>query len=167
MSHGIQSIVMPLDNDRGFSIEHHLAASPDRVFRAWTEPDQLSWFGNPDADHPTSVDLRVGGEWRIYLVQPDGERYWTGGTYREIVPDQRISFAWGVAEGWPELDPARPDDNPVLTVTLAAAPSGGTAQTVRVGFPETMAEHDVQQWLQIGIEAGWTDTVDRLVRHLE
>jgi hypothetical protein len=35
-----------------------------------------------------------------------------------------LVFAWGAVDGWPELDPARLDDNPLVTVTLAPAGEG-------------------------------------------
>ena len=44
--------------------------------------------------------------------------YFTGGVYREIVPDEKLVFAWGATDGWPKLDPDRLDDSPQVTVTL-------------------------------------------------
>ena len=45
--------------------------------------------------------------------------YFTGGVYREIVPDEKLVFAWGATDGWPQLDLERLDDSPLVTVTLS------------------------------------------------
>lgn len=74
--------------------------------------------------------------------------------------------------GWPDLDLARLDKIPVLTVTLAAIASAGSAtphtteMALHIDFPARVHDDDVQRWLHLGIEPGWTDTIDRLVRYL-
>jgi len=51
-------------------------ASPERLFSAWTDADQLRrWWGPIGATCPTAhVDLRVGGRYRIENRFPDGKR---------------------------------------------------------------------------------------------
>ena len=50
-------------------------ASRDRVFAAWTDPDQVSaWFGPQHFDSPREqvhIDLRVGGRYELTMVQRD------------------------------------------------------------------------------------------------
>jgi uncharacterized protein YndB with AHSA1/START domain len=105
---------------RNFTLAWTLDAPPAEVFRAWTDPDHLDWFfndTNPIPSEPIELDLRVGGAWRQRMVIDESTNYMTGGVYREIVPDQKLVFAWG-ATGWPQLDPDRLDDSPLVTVTL-------------------------------------------------
>lgn len=149
---------------RGFVIVRRFAAPRELVYRAWTDPDRLQWFGDtgvPADRHRTTVDLRVGGAWRIDMVESPERRYTTGGVYREIVPPERLVFTWGAAGGWPDLDPARPDDNPVVTVTLEPV-DGGTEMTVHFGFPDHLTDAEVQSWLDLGVEPGMRETVARL-----
>lgn len=149
---------------RGFVIVRRFAAPRELVYRAWTDPDQLQWFGDtgvPTDRHRTTVDLRVGGAWRIDMVESPDHRYTTGGVYREIVPPERLVFTWGAAGGWPDLDPARPDDNPVVTVTLEPV-DDGTEMTVHFGFPDHLTDAEVQAWLDLGVEPGMRETVARL-----
>ena len=90
----------------------------------WTDPDHLGWFYNDEQPVPTEpieLDLRVGGVWRQHMVINESTAYFTGGVYREIVPDEKLVFAWGATGGWPELDPSRLDDSPLVTVTLSQA----------------------------------------------
>ena len=70
-------------------------APRERVFRAWTEAAELDrWFTpDPGAKVTASVDLRVGGAYRIDMVQGD-RAYGAFGTYREIRPPERLVFTW-------------------------------------------------------------------------
>lgn len=149
---------------RGFVIVRRFAAPRHVVFRAWVDPDQLHWFGDTGvvADrHRTTVDLRVGGAWRQHMVESPQRSYTTGGIYREIVPPKRLVFTWGAVGGWPDLDPGRLDDNPVVTVTLDAV-DDGTEMTVHFGFPDHLTDAEVQTWLDLGVEPGMRETVARL-----
>lgn len=88
--------------ERSFTLTRILDAPPAHVFRAWTDPARLGWFADPRQpmpDDPIEVDLKVGGTWRQRMVAPDATVYTTGGIYREIVPDERLVFAWGAVDG--------------------------------------------------------------------
>ena len=112
-----------MTNDRTFTVTWTLDAPAAEVFRAWTEPDKLDWFYNdtmPVPDEPIELDLRVGGVWRQQMVISESTAYPTGGVYREIVRDEKLVFSWGAEGGWPELDPTRPEDSPLVTVLAGA-----------------------------------------------
>ena len=131
--------------------------------QAWTDPDQLDWYYNPDQPTPTEpieLDLRVGGVWRQRMVVDEETAYFTGGVYREIVADQKLVFSWGATDGWPELDLERLDDSPLVTVTLSAI-NEHTELTIHVELPESFSESVPKHWFD-HIETGWRDTVDRL-----
>ena len=150
-----------------------LDATRADVFRAWTDPDHLQWFYNPEQPIPTEpieLDLRVGGVWRQRMVisentDCENTEYITGGVYREIVPDERLVFAWGATDGWPELDPERLDESPLVTVALSEV-GGRTQMTLCVELPAGLSPEQVQEWLSAGIRDGWRDTVDRLASSL-
>ena len=139
------------------------------VFRAWTDPDHLQWFynpGQPIPDDPIELDLRVGGVWRQRMVVSEKTDYVTGGVYREIVRDEKLVFNWGAAGGWPELDPERLEESPLVTVTLTEV-GGQTEMSLRVDLPAGLAPDQVQAWWSTGVRDGWRDTVDRLAAALE
>jgi uncharacterized protein YndB with AHSA1/START domain len=141
-----------------------LAASPAEVFRAWTDPDRLDWFYNdkqPIPAEPIELDLRVGGVWRQLMVIDENTSYYTGGVYREILPGEKLVFSWGAVDGWPELDPDRLDDSPLVTVTLAPA-GEGTELRLRVELPEGLSRDRLGDFWPLAIQNGWRDTVDRL-----
>jgi uncharacterized protein YndB with AHSA1/START domain len=155
---------MSFGKHQEFSMQRVFAAPPDVVFEAWTKPEYLDWFFNPDnpTDAAISVDLRVGGQWRQEMVISPTHRYFTGGLYREIEPGRKLAFAWGAVGGWPELDLERPDDNP--QVTLGFSPRGTTTVLdLKVQFVDDMADDKVEYWMNCGMREGWDMTVDRLV----
>jgi uncharacterized protein YndB with AHSA1/START domain len=141
-----------------------LEATPAEVFQAWTDPDQLEWFYNdsqPIPDDPIELDLRVGGVWRQRMVINESTDYVTGGVYREIVPDEKLVFAWGATDGWPELDPERLDESPLVTVSLSEV-GGRTQMTLCMELPANLSPEQVEEWFSLGIRDGWRTTVDRL-----
>jgi uncharacterized protein YndB with AHSA1/START domain len=82
------------------SIVRHLRASPERVFRAWTDPKILArwFFPNEGFDVPTAeTDVRVGGRYRIVMRSPEGKLHDVSGTYREIVENRKLVFSWAWA----------------------------------------------------------------------
>jgi uncharacterized protein YndB with AHSA1/START domain len=148
---------------RDFTLTWTFDASPAEVFRAWTDPDHLDWFYNdaqPLPTEPIELDLRVGGVWRQYMVIDGDTAYFTGGVYREIVPDERLVFAWGATDGWPKLDLGRLDDSPLVTVTLTQI-RDRTELTVHVELPAGLADDGAPEWWS-HVRDGWRDTVDRL-----
>jgi uncharacterized protein YndB with AHSA1/START domain len=130
-------------------------APRELVFRAWTEPEHLRrWcaptgFTIPDSDG----DLRPGGAWRATMRAPDGEEHRLTGTYREIVPPERLVFthAWLDADG-------RAGIETLVTVTLEDQGGRTFLTLVQTGF-ESTASRD-------GHAGGWTETLDRLAGHL-
>jgi uncharacterized protein YndB with AHSA1/START domain len=148
---------------RDFTLTWTLDAAPADVFEAWTDPDQLGWYYNPDQPIPTEpieLDLRVGGAWRQRMVVDEATAYVTGGIYREIVRDEKLVFSWGATDGWPELDLDRLERSPLVTITLSVV-DGFTEMTLHVELPASFAESVPKQWFD-HIETGWSDTVDRL-----
>ncbi len=152
---------------RDFTLTWTLDASPAEVFQAWTDPDHLDWFYNdnhPIPSEPIELDLRIGGVWRQYMVIDTSTAYFTGGVYREIVPDQKLQFAWGATDGWPKLDPDHLDDSPRVTVALSEV-HGRTEMTVHVELPASLPDDGVPEWWSM-VRDGWRDTVDRLAAAL-
>lgn len=155
----------------GLSIVRRLDAPREEVFRAWTEPEQLdAWFANGSAPVrvatlPTTVDLRVGGEWRLHMVENAERSYVTGGIYEVVSAPDTLAFGWGAVGGWPEIDPAHLENAPLVTVTLYEL-DGATEMVLRVDFGAHLSDEQVQAWLATGMRAGWLQTLDRLVRLL-
>jgi len=77
-------------------ITRTLAASRERIFRAWTEAEAMKrWYAPGETKVAIAeVDLRVGGAWRVLMRATDGSEYDIRGVYREIEPPSRLVFTW-------------------------------------------------------------------------
>ena len=158
----------PDQTPRSFTLTWTLDAPPETVFGAWTDPARLGWYYNdeqPIPDEPIELDLRVGGVWRQMMVINEETSYYTGGVYREIVPNERLVFAWGATDGWPQLDLDDLDSSPQVTLCLAQTATG-TDLTLHVELPADLPEDGVPGWWPM-VRGGWSDTVDRLAAELD
>ena len=135
-------------------IVRRYAVTPEKVWRAWTEPQALShWFGPGDVDSVTlaELDVRVGGAYRIRFRTPDGEEHGVSGTYHKVELHRRLSFSWA----W-QSTPER-----VSRVTIELRPvEGGT---------ELAFVHDrfFDRAARDNHERGWTGTLAKLDALLE
>jgi uncharacterized protein YndB with AHSA1/START domain len=125
------------------------------VFKAWTEPDRAArWWGPQGFTtlHCT-MDVRIGGAFRVCMRSPDGTEYWKQGVYREVSEPERLvfTFAWEDAEG-------KPGHETVVTVTFAEH-GAKTRLTLHQAVFETVTARDSHQ-------AGWTSTMERLAEYL-
>jgi uncharacterized protein YndB with AHSA1/START domain len=150
-------------NGNGFTIVKRFDAPRELVFQAWTDPKHLDiWYaGSAAPERPTTVDLRVGGVWEFHMIENADKSYTTGGLYREIVAPERLVFTMGAVGGWPPLDLDDHADNPLVTIDFHEV-AGGTEMVFHCGFADHLTSERVQKWLDTGMEAGWTMTVNRL-----
>jgi uncharacterized protein YndB with AHSA1/START domain len=67
-------------------------ASRELVWKAWTDPQYvMQWWGPKGFSCPTCrIDFRVGGKFLISMKPPDGQEFYNGGDYHEIVPHEKI-----------------------------------------------------------------------------
>jgi uncharacterized protein YndB with AHSA1/START domain len=150
---------------RGFTLTRTVDAPLDIVFRAWTDPDHLGWYLNPEQPmpaEPIEVDLRVGGYWRLMMVIDSETRFMTGGLYLEIDPPSRLVFAMGATDGWPRIDPDDIEQVPQVTLLLEQDGSG-TRMVLDCRLPAGMSDERAAALLATPMRQGWSDTIDRLV----
>jgi uncharacterized protein YndB with AHSA1/START domain len=67
----------PVAADQEVLVTRIFEAPRERVFRAWTDPDQVAaWFGPEHMDTPRErihIDLRVGGRYELTMVRRGGD----------------------------------------------------------------------------------------------
>ena len=148
--------------EREFTLTRILDAPRDLVFESWTDPAQLDWFhsGNGEVTQSPQVDLRVGGEWRQQMIIDEETSYVTGGIYLEITPPERLVYRFGAVGGWPDLT-AGLHDALLVTLEFNAVP-GGAEMVCHLEVPAHVSYAKAKEWFDLGIEGGWTHTVDRL-----
>jgi uncharacterized protein YndB with AHSA1/START domain len=149
-------------DERTIVISRTLDAPRELVFAAFTDPRHLSRFWRPSFTTVAAcqVELRVGGAFRVEMRGPDGTRYPCTGTYREIVPPDKLVYTATTA-----------DDNPcggglpprsLVTITFAAV--GDRTRITIVAQLQTPA--DVAACVAGGYHQGWSESLDRLAELL-
>jgi uncharacterized protein YndB with AHSA1/START domain len=145
-------------------LERIIDASPERIFDAFTDPDQLQrwWWPKGFTCPAAEVDLRVGGTYRLAMKWPGSMpieeqfSHHMGGEYYEIErPHRLVMSARAVNDEKGELFAT------LLEVTLEAR-AGGTALTIRQSYFEPLPPAAAMG----GAEQGWSEQLDKLQRLL-
>jgi uncharacterized protein YndB with AHSA1/START domain len=148
-------------------VTRSLSAPPDRVFRAFLDPDDMSaWMWGPGVDDVRAeADPRVGGAYRVTLParQPSewpGPRHGVMGVFVDIDAPRRLVYTvhWDADVGYNRPGQLVLDEVVVVHFTLDG--SGTKVDLCHMGIPDdgfSAREHTR------GIEA----MVDALAAHLE
>ena len=80
--------------DREILTTRVVPASRERLFAAFSDPDQLAqWWGPKDFTCTIhEFDLRPGGKWRLVLQGPDGTDYQNEKEFIEVFRPERVVF---------------------------------------------------------------------------
>ena len=145
-------------------IERAIKAQPERVFDAFTDPNQLKkwWWPNGFTCPAAEVDFRVGGTYRLAMEWPASTpaeaqfSHSMGGEYYEIDRPHRLVMSGRALN----------DEEGELFVTLIEvtfeARDGGTALTMRQSYFEPMPSAEAMG----GAEQGWSEQFEKLERLL-
>jgi len=136
-------------------INRFIKAPRERVFEAWTTPENLMrWFG-PGTCRVlgAKMDPRKGGAYSIQMQTAacgDGEVANITGVYREFTPPSRLVFTWQWDDGKGET---------LVTVDLTEVQGGTNVALTHEGFTdeETRDNHSY----------GWNGALDKLERRAD
>ena len=74
-------------DDATLIIKQTLNTTPEHI-QQWMRPE-------PGMAVPlASMDLRVGGRFRIQMKKPDGEFFTAAGVFQEVKPPERLVYTW-------------------------------------------------------------------------
>jgi uncharacterized protein YndB with AHSA1/START domain len=132
-----------------------IAAQPDKVCRAFLEPDAVaSWlppFGFLCTVH--ELDAKVGGKHRMSFRNfTTGNSHSFGGTYLEVVPGQRLVYTDKFD------DPNLPGEMKV-TVTFKAVSCGTELTVEQAGLPDIIPPESCY--------LGWQESLRKLAKLVE
>ena len=128
--------------------------APEKVWRAWTDPQALKRWWGPGGQDPVSLaelDVRVGGRFRIVFGGPEGRDHEVQGVYRVVVPPRRLVFTWT----WPNSTPERES-----LVTLEFRPADGGTE---LAF---LHEQLFDEAVRDNHRRGWTESFAKLETYL-
>lgn len=133
------------------------------VWRAWTDPEHVEkWFG--PRGFTTTVEkqeLRVGGRSRYVMHGPDGKDYPSEGTFREIVPMERIVTTDEFAEDYDNTTDSDLPAGIILTVLFEDVGDDGTKTRVTLRIQHPTAE-EKKKHEDMGVVGGWNSSLDCL-----
>ncbi|PJA87200.1 MAG: ATPase [Candidatus Moranbacteria bacterium CG_4_9_14_3_um_filter_42_9] len=147
-------------------------APVERVWRAWTDPEEAKkWWGPKGFTAPVvEIDFRVGGKY-LYCMRGAAtsggkeQDFWSTGVYQEITPLEKIividSFSDEKGNVVPATHYGMSADFPreMKVVEIFEAQGDMTKFTLRhKGFPA----NDIE-----GARAGWNSSLDKLAESLE
>jgi uncharacterized protein YndB with AHSA1/START domain len=136
---------------QALEIVREYKAPRERVFAAWTDPEQAArwWVPQGLALVSCKMDVRPGGGWHRRMREPDGRIVTKWGAYREVVVPERLVFTY-----ISEYADGRVDPETLVTVTLEDL-GGRTRLTLR---------HEAfwSEEARVSHVGGWTGSLERL-----
>ena len=138
-----------------FELDRTYPATPERVWAAWTDADQLQRWVLPDPEWRLSsceVDPREGGGYRLrFGPRPAGDAYRETATYTVFEPVERLVLDV-LTEGEDMSESSR------CTVLLVPV-EGGTRLELTV---EGLSDGETAE----GMRVGWTWCLEGIAAHL-
>ncbi|GAC1357435.1 MAG: SRPBCC domain-containing protein [Vulcanimicrobiaceae bacterium] len=137
-------------------IRRTLNAKRERVWKAWTTKEEMMAWSAPERASVTEfeADIRVGGAYRLTMIQPGGEKYIAKGVYREITPPAKLSYTWT----WEE-DTLEEEHETLLTIELLDLGD----QTEVILTHDNLASVESRD----NHARGWGETLDNLAKHVQ
>jgi len=84
-------------DDATLIVKRVLNAPPERAFKMWTSAEHIQQWMRPEPGMVVpraSMDLRVGGKFRIQMKMPDGEFFTAVGVFKEVKAPERLVYTW-------------------------------------------------------------------------
>ena len=133
-------------------ITREFDAPPERVFRAYTDPDLVvQWLGPRRLEmRIETYDARSGGSYRYLHRDTDGTEYGFHGVFHEVRPTDRIVQTW-TFEGYPDG---------VSLQTATFEDLGGRTRVRSLSLVESLEERDAI--IASGMEGGVVEGYERL-----
>ena len=142
--------------------EIEIAAPPERVFQALTDPAQLMlwWVATPKGAL-WEMDARLGGKWRYELIVPSEKIAVNGvrnvklhGEITEFDPPRVLAYTW--LGNWHE-HPERPS---MARCELSATPAGTRVKVTHSGLAN-------EPIVRKNYAGGWPGVLEKLRNHCE
>ena len=132
-----------------------LRATPERVYRAFLDPDAKAKWLPPNGFTGTvhELDAKVGGTYKMSFTNfATGEKHSFGGKYLELVPHERIRYT-------DKFDDPNLPGEMQATITLKKVYCGTELSIVQEGLPDAIPVE--------GSYLGWQDSLTLLAQLVE
>ncbi len=143
--------------ERQLVLTRVIRASPDKLFRAWTDPTLLvEWFTPaPWKTVRAEVDPRPGGSVCVVMQSPEGREFLNPGVYLEVVENKKLVFTDAFVKAW------EPSNKPFMvgTLTFDDLGDGTTRYSARL---QHWSVADRKAHEEMGFHQGWGKATDQL-----
>ena len=163
------SVMLPI---KPFVISRTFDAPRDRVWKAWTDREQLmQWFGPKGFKMTTAnLDFRPGGTFHYCLQTPDGKEMWGKFVYRVIEAPKRIVLVNSFSDekgGLTRHPMSATWPLEMLSTTTLVEEGGKTKLTIEWSpLNPTDEERQTFESAHAGMQQGWTGTFEQLADYL-
>lgn len=149
------------DPQLDLKLERIVDVSPEKIYRAWTDPVGLkNWFcPKPWMVTHCEMDLRPGGRFITVMRSPEGQEFPNGGCFLELVPGKKLVWTDGLLEDY------RPSPTAFMTAMLLLEPSGSGTKYTAVAYHKTA--EDRQKHEEMGFVQGWGIVLDQLTAYIK
>lgn len=136
------------------------------VWRAWTEPEHFKkWWGPKDCISPAcEIALRIGGKYLFCMKMKNGQEIWSTGTYKKIVPYEKLVFSHSFADENGNIVPAayygfKGNFQLEMEICITFLDIDGKTKMVlkQTGMPDTHIDP---------MNKGWNESFDKLEKSL-
>ncbi|GAB4093777.1 SRPBCC family protein [Flaviaesturariibacter terrae] len=138
--------------DRQLHITRRFDASPEEVWKAWTEPELLEqwWAPRPWKAVTVAMDFRPGGAWRYYMESPEGDRHYCRVDFETIVPGESFT----ARDAFTDEHGLAPEPFPNMHWNNRFSAEGdGTLVTIVIDFPNV---ESLERIVAMGFKGGFT-----------
>jgi uncharacterized protein YndB with AHSA1/START domain len=142
--------------DRELVLTRLIDAPPQKVYRAWTEPELLKqWFAPLPYTTPVAeLDVRPGGVNLVVMRAPDSHDMPIRGVYLEVRKNEKLVFTDAYTSAW------ETSDKPFMTVIVTFENEAGkTRYTARV-LHWSIEDRETHE--KMGFHKGWGQCTDQL-----
>lgn len=129
----------------------------EKVWKAWSDPKIFAkWYGPQSFTTPVcKIDFKVGGIHLWAMQSPDGNKYYSTGEYKEIIPMNKIVYTDTMCD-----ENGNPQPGETLVTIIFEDLGDKTQMTLKqAGMPDDMAVGGATQ--------GWNQSFDKLINSID
>ena len=142
----------PQASETVLRLRRTIRAPRARVYQAWADSGEIqNWWG-PKGFSCSECEWNAapGGSYRTCMTSPDGNTICLGGTFREVVPPEKLVFTWQ----WENTDGPTAGAETLVTVEFHDLGEKTEILLVHERFPDAEARD--------AHEKGWSSSLECL-----
>ena len=144
------------ESENELAICRLIDAPPERVFRAWTDPNLMKQWNVPKPWTITKceLDARAGGASLMVMKSPEGQEMPCPGIFLEVIPNKKIVFTDAFTKAW------EPSAKPFFVGVITLENEGGKTRYTARAKHWTKEDRDAHE--KMGFHDGWATCADQM-----